>query len=216
MNDIKTMFEALQRVNRDKDRMIENLRADKGVERVVRVHELIYCPLKFKFAEEYPQLAERLDPRLLLGALVHIGVGRIFREEIDVGHAKFEVLLWAKVEDSTIVAGFADIVDHLRARIIEIKYASSDLSLPHPHHVLQVQAYLALAAAMGLDYRGELWYFTPQRVAIFEVPPHKGDPIAALKALLHDDRAPRYDWECQYCPYAILCPHKVVNNKGRR
>jgi len=81
--------------------------------------------------------------------------------------AEIEKLCWKRFDDdslSYLIVGFPDAL--FPDKVIEIKYAGSDLSVPHEHHILQLRAYLWLTNLK----EGELWYFTPNRMTSVRVP----------------------------------------------
>lgn len=183
------------------------------------VTDLVSCSLKRCFALKYPELelAEFFKPVAVLGSLVHAGWGQIIgnilegegvRVELEV-ESSLEVDLESIVPGSgkVVVKGRADTLVIMRdgSRYgIEVKTSRSDLSLPMEHHVDQVRLYNLL---FNLE-KSYLLYVTPERIAQYEIAERASEEEIVKRIL--DMKAPRYAWECKYCPFAVLCPSKAA------
>lgn len=173
------------------------------------VTDLVYCPLRYRYQAEYRELAlaSSFSPATLLGTLAHSGFGRVLEElfgdkvrlEVDYGKS-------VKVDgDLYVVVGRVDAV--VGDTVVEFKTARSDASIPQEQHVLQVRVYLWLT---GLR-KGIILYATPDRVAEYEVQdPATDEEVARLvRETVTGRPAPRYQWECRYCAFSVICPRKV-------
>ncbi len=185
-------------------------RMEQRLDNEFYVTELIMCPLKYRYAKTYKEiaLASAFSPTTLMGELVHLGLETLLKKLLGEDVVKTEVEFDREVVVdgvSYIVKGRVDaIVDDT---VIEIKTSRSDVHIPYQHHVLQLRIYLWLT---GLN-KGLLLYITPDRVVEFEVntAASDGEVSDLVRSMLVGEPAPRYAWECSYCPFASLCPRKV-------
>ena len=168
----------------------------------VWVSALTQCPLKWHHSLRYPELAlaNFFNGSFEIGKLVHVGIQAILQDTFTT--AKTEVELEKKINGIT-VRGRADAI--VNQTVIEIKYARSDQSLPHIHHVDQLRIYMNLAKAE----KGVLFYITPERVAQFEYSEPMPDSIIAdlIRKFKDGKPAPRFAWECRFCPFRKVCPN---------
>ena len=170
-------------------------------EGVYWVTDLTRCPLKRAYELAYPEVTaiDLINPTFILGELVHRGLqalmqGEGFRAEVE-GERVVEV-----GGSKVTVRGRVDLV--LDGVGVEVKYARSDQGIPHQHHVDQCRLYNWL---MGLE-RTILLYVTPDRVCEHVVEDRADDGEVAQRIM--DDRAPRYEWECEYCIFARVCSRR--------
>lgn len=191
---------------------------------VVWVTDLISCSLKEKYSRLYPELemAQLFKPVLVQGTLLHYGLEKVLSDILIEKGWTVEIekegtitvnlrrlLVNAPAEDTVIVKGRIDLfVENGKEKFgIEIKTARADLSLPHEHHVDQVKIYNTM---FGVE-KSYLLYVTPDRVTQYIV--RDKMPLQDIAKRIAENTVPRYKWECQYCPFAVLCPHKVTKNK---
>jgi len=194
---------------------------------VVWVTDLTSCRLKEEFSRKYPELemAELFNPVTVTGTLVHYGLEYLFSKMFGGDYqvhvepeASLEVAVGGQtgfppvepVSPRTVtVKGRIDVIlERGGERVgVEIKTARSDLSLPHEHHVDQVKIYNTI---FNLS-KSYLIYVTPDRISQYAV--DKAMPVSEIARRVVDGAAPRYHWECQYCPFAVLCPRKVTQRK---
>ena len=174
------------------------------------VTDLVRCPLKREFELRYPELVKHqvFTPFFILGDLAHEGVHSVLSR---LGRVEFEVEAEKAVAlpdgREARVRGRADAIYYGEGGekiVIEVKTSRSDAGIPHEHHIDQVRAYLWLHEAN----EGVLLYVTPDRVTQFPV----SDPMTTDEVVerMTSKDYPRYSWECQYCPYSVLCPHKLT------
>lgn len=184
------------------------------------VTDLVSCSQREKFSRMYPELelAQFFKPVLVQGVLVHVGLEKILEEAMRGRGAEVEIEPEASLEldleefipdagGRVIIRGRVDLAVKLPSGEnvgVEVKTARADLSLPHEHHVDQVKIYNNL---FNLD-KSYLIYVTPDRIAQYEVAERMS--LASIAERVAKPKAPRYAWECQYCPFSILCPHKVT------
>lgn len=176
----------------------------------VYVTDLVFCPLKVRYQKMYSEiaLAHAFSPVTVLGELVHIGLEKFLQDQLgrDVVNVEVECDREIVVDGTAyVVKGRVDAI--VGDTVIEIKTSRSDANIPYQHHILQLRLYLWLT---GFN-KGLLVYVTPERIAEFEVntPASDGEVADLVRSIIVGEPAPRYAWECSYCPYAYLCPKKV-------
>jgi len=190
---------------------------------VLWVTDLVSCRLKEKYSREYPEidLSTLFKPPLIQGTLVHRGLETFLKEHLSSDEVKVDVEVEGFKEidlskltmksdlSKVIIKGRIDvIVSTKESKIgIEIKTARADLGIPHPHHIDQVRIYNWL---FNLD-KSILIYITPDRLAQYEVCERFSESEIAKRVV--DDASPRYEWECQYCPFSVLCSKKVTKRR---
>ena len=197
---------------RKQDDFREKLR-DMINPRVVYVTDLVSCSHKRVMRRQFPLLAFRFEPALVLGDLVHAGLESLLAGD-DGWDVEVELEKRYSMEgEEYVVKGRADLVkrrvDGAVEAVVEIKTAR-DLpeGRPHQHHLEQLRIYMELLGAP----RGVLVYITPERLLEFHVERGTGIDIEArLRETLHDSARPRFDWECRYCPFRKLCPYSGAN-----
>jgi len=184
----------------------EKHRREEGVYWVV---DLVRCPLKRVYELEYPELIARevFTPVFILGNLAHWGLQKFLSDRLgDRVSVEVEGSRVVKLPNGreVTVRGRADVVVKGGEEDVgvEIKTTRSDTGLPQPHHVDQVRIYNWL---FNLGY-SILIYITPDRVTQYEIYTRVDEGEVVSRIL--ESRYPRYEWECSYCPYSVLCPHK--------
>ena len=191
---VEIMYE-LKRQEKDKYRRLPN---------VYWVTDLVRCPLKREFEIKYPDLtsSDLLNPVFILGMLVHMGLEKIL---VDFRHAEVEVEKYKKVKigegQEVVISGRIDALIDKKIGV-EIKTSRSDTGIPLEHHVLQCKIYNWL---FDID-KTILVYVTPDRFTEYEVSGKLGDED--IVKLITEATAPRYDWECNYCTFRVICPRK--------
>ncbi|WP_261310152.1 CRISPR-associated protein Cas4 [Saccharolobus shibatae] len=177
------------------------------------VTDLLYCPLKPRLREKFKELtyAEAYNPSTLHGSLIHESVERILVEELN---AEVEVPVSKEI---TIDGEVYKLIGRIDARkdntIIEIKTSKSDVGIPREEHMLQLKIYINM---LNASY-GILLYITPDRITEFYVDTGiTDDKLAELaQDYIYARHTPKHDWECKYCVFAKVCPHKVNVNEGK-
>ena len=185
------------------------------------VTDLVRCPLKRDFESKYPELAlqDCFNPRYILGDLAHKGLYQSILEimakiGLVIGTTvRFEVEGSKELEvdgQKYIVSGRLDIyIEKDDSKIgIEVKTARGDMNLPLHHHVQQVMLYNWL---FDLD-KSILFYATPERICEFEIKGkyNDNDVKRLIKEAIEKKNVPKYDWECNYCIFTIVCPKKLT------
>jgi CRISPR-associated exonuclease Cas4 len=190
-----------------------NKKHEKKDANTIYVTDLLYCPLKPKMREQFREisLADVYNPAALQGSLIHESVEGILAKELNA-QIEVEASKEVKLEDNVYkVVGRADAV--IGDTIIEIKTSKGDANIPVKGHVQQLRIYMNLLNV----FHGVLLYVTPDRVTEFHVDDKITD--AELKELvtgfLTAMNTPREKWECKYCVFSKLCPHKVNSNEGK-
>ncbi len=167
-------------------------------EDAIEVTDLIRCPLKREFEEKFPDLyrASAYTPSTILGSLVHLGLESILSNELN---AEIEVKGEKKIGDHKIVGK----IDAKLGKVgIEIKTSRADFEIPYEHHILQARIYNWL---FDLE-KTVLVYVTPDRITEFVVEEDIDED--EIVKLIVDKVSPRYDWECRYCFFSLICPKK--------
>lgn len=164
---------------------------------VVYVSELVQCKQKAQFYKKFPEIYQ-LEPRFFLGKIVHRGLQQFLQEEYN---AEIEVEV-EKAIDDVILSGRIDAI--VNDTVIEIKYVSDVYkNEPNEHHVLQVKIYMWLTELE----KGKLIYISPKKLIEFDVVGKATDDEILM---LYDTwKSPRYEWECNYCPFACICSKKI-------
>ena len=194
---------------------------------VVHASVLPLCPLKWFYRLKYPDLvkAQQYSGYLILGKLVHIGLQRLLRELYDSGRLSGFKVLGVEVDlekSINIENGDFPVIVKIKGRadlivekdgskyVVEIKTSKSDFNIPAEHHVLQLKIYMNLASVE----KGLLLYITPDRITEYYVNEAISDfELQNLVQEFFKKKGPRYGWECNYCPFNILCPNKKANSK---
>ncbi|MEM1526049.1 MAG: PD-(D/E)XK nuclease family protein [Ignisphaera sp.] len=186
-------------------------RIDKKLDNEFYITDLVYCPLKYKYQKLYKELtiASAINPTTLLGEFAHHGIEKMLIEILGPDSVKTEVETEKSIEVEGILYIIRGRVDALIGDyIVEIKTSKSDASIPQNHHILQTRLYLWLTG-----YRKALLlYVTANRIAEFVIdkPATDGEVSDLVRGIIVGAPAPRYSWECRYCPYSVLCPDKRI------
>ena len=191
---------------------LKELQKHKREEGVYWVTDLVRCPLKRQYEITYPEIvaSQVFTPPFIQGDLIHKGLEELLKEAFPEGEVSIEVEGGKEVTlpngRKVVVEGRADAILSLNdERIgIEIKSLRSDIDIPLEHHVDQVRAYNWL---FNLPY-SILIYITPERITQYKVIDRFSEGEVIERILSKE--APRYSWECNYCPYSVLCPHKMT------
>lgn len=163
------------------------------------VTDLVYCPLKRSFRQEFPELSFTFKPIHVAGSLLHLGLASLLKDQ------GFEI---EKSLEKAYEVGGRQVrvkgrVDAYRPDlIVEFKTGRPGQQLPHDHHALQLKAYLDLA---GVE-EGLLAYVTLDRMVEFRVEREEGLVERLLEQHLSRTRAPLWEWECRSCAFSEYCP----------
>ncbi|ACP38853.1 CRISPR-associated protein Cas4 [Saccharolobus islandicus] len=182
-------------------------------ENTIYVTDLVKCPRKVKYESEYKELAisQVYAPSAILGDILHLGLENLLKENF-TAEAEVETQREIQVEGRVYkIKGKADAIiknSSGESIIIEIKTSRSDKGLPLIHHRMQLQIYLWLFNTK----KGILIYITPDRIAEYEI----NEPLdeATIVRLAEDTitlrNSPRFNWECKYCIFSVICPAKLT------
>ncbi|MEM4853444.1 MAG: hypothetical protein QXQ60_07740, partial [Thermofilum sp.] len=183
----------------------------------VWVTDLVSCSLKSRYSLEYPELelAELFNPVLIHGTLVHRGLEELLKLILEQKGVKVEVELEGSMEvdlsdlapgsGKVLVKGRADVILTLpngEKHGVEIKSMRGDAPLPLEHHVDQARVYNTLFNLSSTI----LVYITPERITQYVE--RERLPAGEIARRILEQKAPRYPWECKYCPFSVLCPSK--------
>lgn len=177
---------------------------------LIYVTDLTSCTYKFHMRKHYPELTLTFEPVVALGSIAHWGVGALLKEKgIEV---EVEVSKIIKLNDKVYtIKGRVDAIDRANETVIEVKTARSAIGTPKEHHVKQLNVYLELT---GFE-RGVLVYIAPDKVVEYSVTRKPVDLELEVRDLVEDRYHPRYSWECAYCVYRKLCPHRAPELQKR-
>ncbi|RLG78121.1 MAG: CRISPR-associated protein Cas4 [Thermoprotei archaeon] len=201
-------------------RIVENLfrwkveefkeKAEKKLENEIYVTELLMCPLKPRLFKKYPELAlaRIFEPVLIMGDLLHRGAEQVLKEIFGEDNVDVEVEVEREVVvegQSYVIRGRIDAI--IGDTIVEIKSGRSDVGIPHRHHIDQLRLYMWIKNFS----KGLLLYITNDRITEYPVtqPMSDGEVMDLVRSYLEMKLVPRYSWECNYCPYSVVCPSKV-------
>ena len=183
-------------------------------ERTVYVTEIVGCTMRPRLRATAPLLSieTSLAPPVVLGTLAHEGLARL-ASYVPAGsdcrvHTEYEL---EAVVEGVRVKGRVDLLVVCRdgCTVVELKTGRSAPDEAKRHHELQVQVYLdLLRLTEGLECRGEILYITHEGYAVFEVSPRPGVLEALVRDYLANSAAPRWSWECDYCPWRSICPRR--------
>jgi len=169
------------------------------------VTDLTQCSHKRVLSMKFPELSAfmNFEPAVVMGILVHGGLEKILSEmDIKVEVEGQKTVIDTVTETEYIVKGRADaIVEGEDEKIcIEIKMSRSANNIPYEHHIDQARIYNWLFDAdMAI-----LVYITPTKLVEYGVKNRATDDEILNRITFI--RAPRYDWECKYCPFSKICP----------
>lgn len=181
--------------------------------RIIYVTDLVSCSHKRSMRLSFPLLSFKFEPPLVLGDLVHAGLGFLLAEngwEAEVQIEKSYIIDGKEY----VLKGRADLVRRGKngkpETVVEIK-TSRDLpeNNPREHHVMQLRIYMQLLGAN----RGYLLYVTPEKLVEFEIEPAEMDIEGLIRETIYDLQTPRYEWECRYCSFRKICPYARTNKR---
>lgn len=184
-------------------------RLEEKLDNEFYVTDLIYCPLKYKYQKLYKELtiASAVSPITMLGEFAHYGIEKILIDIFGVDNIKTEVKCEKGIEVDGMAYTIKGRIDAVIGDyIVEIKTGRSNTSIPQQHHIMQTRIYLWL-----IGYKKALLlYITANRITEYFIdkPATDGEIIDLIRSTISGAPAPRYQWECNYCTYSLLCPDK--------
>ncbi len=170
---------------------------------VIYVTDLVGCSQKRLFRVSFPELTLGFEPPMIQGELIHRGLEELLEEqgfEIEVPVEKEFIV----DDEGYVLKGRMDAYEKEHGVVVEIKTGRSAHGTPRRHHEMQLQVYMNLVDAN----LGILVYVTPDR--ILEYSYEKIDiPLAELiEETVKNRMHPRWEWECQYCPFNRICIYR--------
>ncbi len=192
---------------------------DCGARTCVSVSDLVYCSNKYWLKQKYPELilADNLYAAwAVYGRLVHKGLEQLLEKHGFKLEYEVEKLYKIDLDGEKRVIGVTGRLDAIgswnnKLTVVEIKSSRSDSELPKQHHILQLRIYMNMVNASN----GILIYVTPDRVTeyYFDKPLSDEEIKILVRETILNTNHPRYQWECQYCPFNVMCPYKQTNNR---
>ncbi len=173
----------------------------------IHVHDLVRCKHKSYMETIFPEFASVASPVLFIGEAVDeftkLLVTRFKEIFPNLESTEKEIEKTVEYDDKIItIVGRPDIL--LKDAVIEIKYSRLVNEEPLEHHLNQLKLYIFLTGKP----RGYLIYFMPTGIREFIVEEEITEDF--VKSLIDSWKSPRYEWECQYCNYRYICPHRVI------
>ncbi len=186
----------------------------------VSVSDLVYCSHRAYLSRRYPLVHaanNMYNSSGSLGRLVHLGLETLLKRYWDV-ETEVHVEKIVTLDDGRAVkvVGRIDALRRIEDTIVVYEFKSSrgDHELPLEQHRLQLQIYMNIVGST----LGILFYINPDRIAEYTITEPLSDE--KLKQLvmetLADERHPRYEWECRYCPFSMMCMYKRINHYPKR
>lgn len=170
---------------------------------VFRVHELVECPLKRKYRERFPDYAFTVfsKPKVVIGEMIDIASKVVSGLKYD-----YVAQRAVKVADRMVVGiiGNINIYDEERGEVIEVKFTDRLDKTPRVHHIEQVRLYLWLTKG----FRGKLLYISPdgwREYFVSGTPDTEEVADYVYKLVNGMVPAPKWKWECKYCPFKEVC-----------
>lgn len=157
----------------------------------VPAKQLAFCWKRYssKTTEELMEV-----PQVIIGTLIHRGLEHYFGYE-----DKPDNVLKKPIGEYVIV-GMPDLVKD--DTVYEFKYSTTTPREPKPWDETQLRVYLWMTGKP----KGELVYFTPRNIKVFEVDEALSDED--IIRLLRYKWA-KYRWECSRCPFKHECEHRL-------
>ncbi|WFO75653.1 CRISPR-associated protein Cas4 [Desulfurococcaceae archaeon MEX13E-LK6-19] len=204
--------------------LLEHLTRECDAKVCLTVSDLVYCSQKYWFRLQHPlPVIEQniYGPWGVYGRLIHLGLEHLLREKWNGVRIEVEVerRLWLNNGEPTLVK-ITGRIDALRVTdggevvVYEFKSSRGDSEQPKQPHIMQLRIYMLMASAT----KGYLVYVNPDRVAEYEInnPMNDVDLKQLVKETIENTKHPRWDWECSYCPYNMMCPYKHFSNNYKR
>lgn len=179
----------------------------------IHVHDLIRCKHKSQMEAIFPELASTASPIFLLGEALDEFIKALVLNKKEMLFADLETTSGEFTKDITFkeskitLIGKPDIV--LKDIVIEIKYSRNIEDKPLDHHINQLKLYMFLTDKS----KGILIYFTPQGLREYVFDEVISEEF--VRELLATWASPRYEWECQYCNFRNICPHRIIPTEKR-
>ncbi|MCH4814972.1 MAG: CRISPR-associated protein Cas4 [Saccharolobus sp.] len=224
MNNSNSIFKNLSLTQTlFRKRFNEKKTHEKKDSNTIYVTDLLYCPLKPQLREQFKELAyaEAYNPSTLQGSLIHDSIERILSEELNA-EVEVPIVKQLQIRDQVYtIVGRADAVKD--NTIIEIKTSKSDIGIPRLEHILQLRIYINMLNdnlnwnnRFGTFY-GILLYITPDRITEFHIDNgiNEDELSELVQDFLYQRKTPKHEWECKFCVFAKVCPHKVITSEGK-
>lgn len=202
---------------------------EKEYNHVIYVTDLVQCTRKARLLKQLPQVnvLVSLAPKVLMGKWLHDKIENYFQKlgfniEVPV-EADYHTI----IDDEVVKVKLLGRIDALKVDlcdagafvdIYEIKTSQKLPEQPYEHHILQVKMYTTMLFSdpnlqdkIGIarpEHVNEyIMYVTPQGIRTFPVTLYNIDVSfeELIKDYIENRKIPRYEWECNYCPFREIC-----------
>ena len=184
------------------DDYVEHMKyATERKDNEIFVSELVLCKQRAEFNKRYYYMYQP-NNSALIGKLIHRGLELFLYAFNQVEYEKE----FSKQLGDYIVRGRVDVITE--DEVIEIKTGMDHRDTkPSEHHLQQVRLYMWLTGKQ----KGRIVYVTYGKLAEYEVTDACSDDEVAY--MIDNWLSPRYEWECDYCQFKNLCPHRVERKR---
>lgn len=178
------------------------------------VTAVIHCYAKARFEKLYgPQQLIPQRTAVLMGSVFELAVKVLLEGYPPPHHYSYKVYRSEDGFEFTLHAAPDLVLDN---EVVELKFTTAPLeNLPMDHHEMQLKLYMNV---YGMP--GRLIYLTPSGVREYEYGLEEalpdGEVIKLGREFFLEKRSPRYEWECQYCPYRSMCPLAISKREQER
>lgn len=193
---------------------------------------LLYCPLKTEYKKRYPDLRNEsitIDDGFLLERTFTPYLSRVFQGKV---HA--EPSITAVIKGHTITGHPDFVIEDKEITILEFKapimsFAKKQVEIPETDLFVDTQDVFSVSETYILQARiqkrlAREFYKKPVNAYLFIKttvdinkkkqklyilkPIHEeatDEEIETLVKNFHENKRPRYEWECSYCPFRKVC-----------
>lgn len=235
---IERLKQAVEMLRED----LERRRDLNYTEGSIGITSLLYCPLKVEYKRKYPDLKKKdiaIDDGFIFENTFEPYLEKVFNGSVvKDADIPFEI-------DGFKITGHPDflIEEDGRLIILEFKapiFVSVDGELPEEELILDTEGLIKVSEGYikqvkfqkfivrqyyGKEVEGYLFIKTTiqdrrrKMRKIFALKPvveeFTEDDIRQIIREFREEKRPRYDWECKYCPYSDLCHINSLTKKIR-
>lgn len=206
--------------------LIKHLNRECDAAVCLTVTDLVYCSQKhyYRLQHPLPMIESNIYAAwAAYGRLIHLGIETLllshWRDSFYI-EKEVEKKLFIELGGEKKLVKISGRIDALRILgngetiVYEFKSSRGDSEQPKPSHVLQVRTYMNMVGAR----KGVLVYINPDRISEYsiETPLSDYELVLLVKETLENIKHPRWDWECNYCIYSMMCPWKRINSYSKK